>query len=417
MIPAAHLGYDAPMQKSSWRTPLVVLICGSAILLICFGVRQNYGLLMGPISSSLHWGREVFAFAIAVQNLVWGITTPIAGYIADRYGPGRVAAVGSALYASGLILMSYSSTPLDATISIGVLTGFAGSMAGFPVILSVIGRSVGPERRSLWLGIASAAGSSGQVVLVPAGQALINAYGWQTAIIGLGLLAAVTVPLAAVLVGGNKAAPDQNAHQSPREAFAEASKHSGFRLLSIGYFVCGFQTMFITAHLPAYLTDLGFSTSVGATALACLGAANILGCIVWGQLGNRFPKKNMLCVLYAMRSVVMTVFILTPISETSVIVFSITMGMMWLGTVPLTTGLVAQIFGTQFMATLVGFTFISHQIGSFLGPWLAGVMYDIYGNYDAMFWAAIVVGFLASFVHYPIDDKPVERLQPEPARV
>jgi len=405
------------MQKSSWRTPLVVLICGSAILLICFGVRQNYGLLMGPISSSLHWGREVFAFAIAVQNLVWGLTTPIAGFIADRYGPARVAAIGSVLYAGGLILMSYASTPLDATLSIGVLTGLAGSMAGFPVILSVIGRSVGPERRSLWLGVASAAGSSGQVVLVPAGQVLINTYGWQIAIVGLGLLAAVTVPLAAVLVGGNKAAPDQKAHQSPREAFAEASKHSGFRLLSIGYFVCGFQTMFITAHLPAYLTDLGFSTSVGATALACLGGANILGCIVWGHLGNRYAKKNMLCLLYAMRSVVMTVFILTPISPTSVIVFSITMGMMWLGTVPLTTGLVAQIFGTQFMATLVGFTFISHQIGSFLGTWLAGVMYDHYGNYDAMFWAAIVVGLLASFVHYPINDKPVARLQSQPAQV
>ena len=405
------------MQKSSWRTPLVVLICGSAILLICFGVRQNYGLLMGPISSSLHWGREVFAFAIAVQNLVWGVTTPIAGFIADRYGPARVAAIGSVLYAGGLILMSYASTPLDATLSIGVLTGLAGSMAGFPVILSVIGRSVGPERRSLWLGIASAAGSSGQVVLVPAGQVLINTYGWQIAIVGLGLLAAVTVPLAAVLVGGNKAAPDQKAHQSPREAFAEASKHSGFRLLSIGYFVCGFQTMFITAHLPAYLTDLGFSTSVGATALACLGGANILGCIVWGHLGNRYAKKNMLCILYAMRSVVMTVFILTPISPTSVILFALVMGMMWLGTVPLTTGLVAQIFGTQFMATLVGFTFISHQIGSFLGTWLAGVMYDHYGNYDAMFWAAIVVGLLASFVHYPINDKPVARLQSQPARV
>ena len=405
------------MQKSTWRTPLVVLICGSAILLICFGVRQNYGLLMGPISSSLHWGREVFAFAIAVQNLVWGVTTPIAGFIADRYGPARVAAIGSVLYAGGLILMSQATTPLDATISIGVLTGFAGSMAGFPVILAVIGRSVGPERRSLWLGIASAAGSSGQVVLVPAGQVLINTYGWQIAIIGLGLLAAVTVPLAAVLVGGNKAAPDQKAHQSPSEAFAEASRHSGFRLLSIGYFVCGFQTMFITAHLPAYLDDLGFSTSVGATALACLGAANILGCIVWGHLGNRYAKKNMLCILYAMRSVVMTVFILTPISETSVIVFATVMGMMWLGTVPLTTGLVAQIFGTQFMATLVGFTFISHQIGSFLGTWLAGVMYDHYGNYDAMFWAAIVVGFLASFVHYPINDTPVARLQPQTARV
>jgi MFS family permease len=354
----------------------------------------------------------VFAFAIAVQNLVWGLTTPIAGFIADRYGPARVAAVGSVLFAAGLILMSQATTATDATLSIGFLTGLAGSMAGFPVVLSVIGRSVGPERRSLWLGIASAAGSSGQVILVPAGQALIDTYGWQVAIVGFGILTAFTVPLAAALVGGNKAAPDQ-AHltrQTPREAFREAGRHSGFQLLSIGYFVCGFQTMFITAHLPAYLTDLGFSTSLGAIALACIGGTNIIGCIVWGHLGARFPKKYMLCLLYALRSLLIAIFILTPISPTSVIVFSAAMGLIWLGTVPLTTGLVAQIFGTQFMATLVGFTFISHQIGSFLGTWLAGVLYDTYGTYDPMYWAAVVVGLLASFVHFPINDKPVARL-------
>jgi len=404
------MGYDAVMKKSSWRTPVVVLICGSSILLITFGVRQNYGLLMGPISSSLHWGREVFAFAIAVQSLVWGITTPIAGFIADRYGPARVAAIGSACYALGLFLMSQASTSMDATISIGVLTGFAASMAGFPVVLSVIGRSVGPERRSLWLGIASAAGSSGQVVLVPLGQAFINEYGWITALMGLAALTALTIPLAAALVGGNKAAPDQTARQSAGEAFREARRHSGFQLLSIGYFVCGFQTMFIGAHLPAYLTDLGFSPSLGATALACIGGANIIGCILWGQLGAKWPKKNLLCVLYFLRAVDMAIFMLTPITEISVILFASTMGLMWLGTVPLTTGLVAQIFGTQFMATLVGITFVSHQIGSFLGIWLGGVFYDMYGNYDAIFWGGVVVGVLASFIHYPINDKPMARL-------
>jgi MFS family permease len=399
------------MQKTNWRTPIVVLIMGSLTLMICFGARQNYGLLMGPISTDLNWGREVFAFAIAVQNLVWGLTTPIAGFIADRYGPARVAAAGSALFAAGLIMMSQASTPADATISIGFLTGLAGSMAGFPVILSVIGRSVGPERRSLWLGIASAAGSSGQVILVPAGQVLIDGYGWEVAIIGFGLLTALTVPLAAALVGGNRAAPDQrHQNQSPREAFREAGRHSGFQLLSIGYFVCGFQTMFITAHLPAYLVDIGFSTSLGAVALACIGGTNIIGCIVWGHLGARFPKKYMLCLLYGLRSVLIAVFILTPISPLSVIVFSCAMGLIWLGTVPLTTGLVAQIFGTQFMATLVGFTFISHQVGSFLGTWLAGVLYDKTGSYDLMYWAAVVVGLLASFVHFPINDKPVPRL-------
>jgi len=399
------------MHKTSWRTPLVVLICGSSILMITFGVRQNYGLLMGPISTSLHWGREIFALAIAVQSLVWGITTPIAGFIADRYGPARVAAAGSAFYALGLFLMSQASTPTDATISIGVLTGFGASMAGFPVILSVIGRSVGPERRSLWLGIASAAGSSGQVVLVPLGQAFINEYGWVVALMGLATLAALTVPLAASLIGGNKPAHDHGwVLQSPAEAFREARGHSGFRLLSIGYFVCGFQTMFIGAHLPAYLTDLGFSPSLGATALACIGGANIIGCVLWGKLGGHWPKKNLLCVLYFLRAVDMAIFISTPITPTSVVLFASTMGLMWLGTVPLTTGLVAQIFGTQFMATLVGFTFVSHQIGSFLGIWLGGVLYDMYGNYDAIFWGGVVVGVLASFIHYPIDDKPLARL-------
>ena len=312
-------------------------------------------------------------------------------------------------------MMSQATDPLHATISIGVLTGFGASMAGFPVILSVIGRSVGPERRSLFLGIASAGGSSGQLILVPLGQAFLNQYGWVTALMGLGALAALTVPLATALAGGNKAAPDMVGNQRFGEAIREAGRHRGFKLLSIGYFVCGFQTMFIGAHLPAYLADLGQPSYLGALALALIGGANIIGCVIWGQLGGRWPKKNLLCILYFLRAIDMAIFISTPISPTSVIIFASTMGLMWLGTVPLTTGLVAQIFGTQFMATLVGITFVSHQIGSFLGIYLGGVLYDIYGNYDAIFWGGVIVGVLASFIHYPIDDKPLARLSVAPA--
>jgi MFS family permease len=398
------------MNRKSRRNPILVLVCGMTILMVTFGVRQNYGLLMSPISHDLHWGREVFAFAIALQSLVWGLTTPVAGWIADRFGPAKVVAGGALFYGGGLAMMSQASDPLHATISIGVLTGFGASMAGFPVILSVIGRSVGPERRSLFLGIASAGGSSGQLVLVPLGQAFINHYGWVTAVMGLGALAALTVPLAIALVGGNRAAPDMVGSQRFGEAIREASRHRGFKLLAVGYFVCGFQTMFIGAHLPAYLTDLGQPSYLGALALALIGGANIIGCVIWGQLGGRWPKKNLLCILYFLRAVDMAIFISTPISPTSVIIFASTMGLMWLGTVPLTSGLVAQIFGTQFMATLVGITFVSHQIGSFLGIYLGGVLYDIYGNYDAIFWGGVAVGVLASFVHYPIDDKPLPRL-------
>ncbi len=397
-------------EPSRKRAPLLVLICGTSILLVTFGVRQNYGLLMAPISQDLHWGREVFAFAIAMQSLVWGLSTPIAGWIADRFGPAKVAAAGALFYAGGLFMMSQASDPLHATISIGVLTGFGASMAGFPVILSVIGRSVGPEKRSLFLGIASAGGSSGQLILVPLGQAVLSHYGWVVSLMALATLAALTVPLSSALIGGNRAAPDMVGHQRFGEAIREASRHRGFRLLSMGYFVCGFQTMFIGAHLPAYLADLGQPSYLGALALALIGGFNIIGCIVWGQLGGRWPKKNLLCVLYFLRAIDMAIFIMTPISPTSVILFASTMGLMWLGTVPLTSGLVAQIFGTQFMATLVGITFVSHQIGSFLGIYLGGVLYDIYGNYDAIFWGGVVVGVLASFVHYPIDDKPLDRI-------
>jgi len=405
------------MTAKSRRLPLIiVLLCGSVIVLLSFGLRMNFGIYMGPISSDLGWGRGVFSFAIALQSIVWGLSTPIVGYIADRYGPARVLAAGGLLYAGGLVVMAHATAPLDANMGIGVLTGFAMAMTGFPIVLSVIGRRVPPHRRTFYLGLVSSAGSSGQVILVPFGQWMLsNTSHWSVSMLFLALMAAFIVPLSAAMAGGNARAADDHSTQTFREAAREAGNHPGFKLLIMGYFVCGAQTMFIGAHLPAYLSDLGQPEWMGATALALIGGFNIAGCIVWGRLGDRYSKKKLLALLYLLRSIAMLIFITTPISPFSVILFTSSMGLLWLGTVPLTSGIVAQIFGTQFMSTLVGITFVGHQIGSFLGIWLGGVVYDMYGTYDPIFWGGIVLGVAAGFVHFPIDERPLARLATEAA--
>jgi predicted MFS family arabinose efflux permease len=388
---------------------MIVLICGTAILFVSFGMRQNLGLYMEPISRELNWGRETFAFAIALQSLVWGVSTPILGAFADRHGPAKVLTFGGVCYVAGMYILAQTTTPMDANIGVGLFTGLALSATGFPVVLSVVGRMVGPKKRSLYLGIASAGGSSGQVILVPLGQWFVNDYGWVGAVLILSVMAAIIVPLSAALAGGNAQAPDETANQKFGDAMREAGGHLGFHLLTAGYFVCGFQTMFFGAHFPAYLTDLGQPSWLGATSLALIGGFNIIGCIAWGHLGQRYPIKYLLAWLYFWRSVVMMVFIMSPITTTSVILFSSIMGTMWLGTVPLTAGLVVRIFGTQYMATLVGIAFLSHQLGSFLGIWLGGVVYDAMGNYDAIFWGGIIMGFIATALHYPINDTPLRQ--------
>jgi len=393
-----------------FHTPLVVLVCGTAILLLSFGLRQNLGLYMWPMSSDLGWGREALSFAIALQSLIWGIATPLMGFLADRFGPAKVVAAGGLLYSCGLYILSNASYPVDATIGIGVFTGFALSMTSFPIILSVIGRRYPPLKRSLILGIATAGGSSGQLFLVPLGHWLIDDVGWIQSLIFLAILSTLIVPLSVAMVGGNQRADDDYANQTFSDAMLEARTHSGYILLTTGYFVCGFQTMFISAHLPAYLTDLGQPSWTGATALTLIGGFNVIGCVLWGKWGDTKSKKNLLALLYCLRAIVMIGFILMPITPTSLIIFSSLLGMLWLGTVPLTTGVVVQIFGTQYMATLVGFTFVSHQIGSFLGIWLGGVVYDLTGNYDYIFWGGAVLGLIAAIIHVPLDDKPLARI-------
>ena len=398
------------MTDRKFHTPLVVLVCGTTILLLSFGLRQNLGLYMWPMSSDLGWGREALSFAIALQSLIWGIATPLMGFLADRFGPAKVVAAGGLLYSCGLYILSNASYPVDATIGIGVFTGFALSMTSFPIILSVIGRRYPPLKRSLILGIATAGGSSGQLFLVPLGHWLIDDIGWVQSLIFLAILSAIIVPLSVAMVGGNRRADDDYANQTFSDAMLEARTHSGYILLTTGYFVCGFQTMFISAHLPAYLTDLGQPSWTGATALTLIGGFNVIGCVLWGKWGDTKSKKNLLALLYCLRAIVMIGFILMPITPTSLIIFSSLLGMLWLGTVPLTTGVVVQIFGTQYMATLVGFTFVGHQIGSFLGIWLGGVVYDLTGNYDYIFWGGAVLGLIAAIIHVPLDDKPLPRI-------
>ena len=400
------------MTPPTWRTPVVVLAGGTAILLLSFGLRQNLGLYMAPISTGLGWDREVFAFAVALQSLVWGISTPFMGWLADRFGPGKVVAAGGLIYAAGLLLMAEASAPVDATIGVGFMTGFGMSMTGFPIILATISRVAPPGKRSIYLGIASAGGSSGQLLLVPFGQWLLIGNGWSAALIVIAGMAALIVPLAAILAGGNRAGADEASTQRIGAALREAGGHGGYHLLNAGYFVCGFQTMFIGAHLPAYLSDLQQPSWLGATALALIGGFNIVGCIFWANLGARRSMKYLLSIIYGARAVVMAVFIMLPISAASVIVFACLMGLMWLATVPLTTGVVAQIFGTRFIATLVGITFFSHQIGSFLGIWLGGIVYDAMGNYDPIFWGGVVLGVAAAALHIPIDDRPLRRPAP-----
>jgi MFS family permease len=395
----------------------VVLVAATVILLTSFGVRQTYGLFLAPITAAHGWSLEVFSFAMALQTLIWGLSQPLCGAIADRYGAGRVVTAGLVLYAIGLWLMSGAATPAGIWLSTGVLTGLGVSGTSFPILLAVVGRSVAPERRSLYLGIASAGGSSGQLLLVPAAEFCISSQGYATAMVILAVLIACIVPAAAVVAGRQRAPEGAGRDElSVGGAVREASRHSGYLLLVTGFFVCGFQTMFIGAHLPAYLQFAGRSPELGAEALALIGLFNIIGCFLWGALGGKFSKKYLLAILYLTRSATMAAFVLLPISDIGVWLFASVTGLMFLATVPLTSGLVAQIFGPQYMAMLYGFAFLSHQIGSFLGIWLGGRLYAMYHSYDPIWWTAIALGFIAALIHWPIDERTVPRLAAQAAR-
>ena len=405
------------MTKQSWRTPLVVLTCGTIILFISFGARNIFGLLLEPMTQSTALNISDFSLAVAVQAVIWGLTTPITASLAERYGTARMIALGGILYATGLILMSLVATPIDMHLTAGMMLGLGLSATGFPIILAAITKRVDARRRSLFLGIGSAAGSSGQLALVPMGQYFISDYGWAVAAIVFGCLVALIVPLAAAMKDPQREAVDPNAapEQKLIAALREAISHRGFLLLTAGYFVCGYQVMFLGTHLPNFLTQAGQDPWVGATALSLIGLFNIVGTLVWGALGGRWRMKYLLSSIYLLRSIALTVFILLPVTSWSTYIFAATIGLLWLATVPLTSGLVARIFGLKYMATLTGIVFFSHQLGSFAGAWLGGVFFENTGSYDTIWWIGVMLGVIAAGLHFPIDDKPVDRLQPAKA--
>jgi MFS family permease len=398
---------------TDWRTPFVILLAGTTIVFLSLGARMTFGLWMPDASLDLFGPNQlkVLSLSIALQSLFWGIGTPVAGNIADKYGTGRVIAAAGILYTVGLVMMTVSTTPLMAHLSIGVFTGFAMSGAMFPIILSAISRAVSPEKRNLYLGIASAGGSSGQVLMIPMGQYFIDSQGWVVTLYILAAVTALIVPLAFVMMTRKAEAQTGPALQvlTTGAAIREAFGHRGYVLLTGGYFVCGLQTMFIGTHFPNMLTSLKVDATIAALSLSLIGAFNILGTFTWGAMGGKFRQKYLLCWLYSLRSLVMIGFILLPISSTSVLVFSALMGLLWLGTVPLTGSIVAQVFGLRHMGMLFGFAFVAHQLGSFIGIYAAGYFFDLFGNYNGVWWAAIIMGVAASVMNYPINDKPIER--------
>jgi len=395
----------------NWRTPLVILLAGTVVLILAFGIRTSFGIFMVPISSDMGWGREVFGFSMAMQNLLWGAAQPFAGAIADRWGSGRVIAGCGALYVLGLLVMAGAATPLGMTTGVGILIGIALSGTGFPVVLAVIARSVPEEKRSLYLGLGSAGGSSGQVLMVPVAHGLLGTIDWTVALLVLAAMAAVMVPLAAALSADpNAGASPVAKKQSIGEAIREAGGHRGYWLLNAGFFVCGFHVAFVATHLPAFIIDKGLAAGYGTAALALVGFGNIIGSWLSGVLGGRYSKRYLLSLLYFARAAVFFVFIMLPVTPASVVIFSFSLGLLWLSTVPLTSGLVAQIFGPRYMATLFGIVFFSHQIGSFLGAWLGGYFYDLTGTYEVVWWLSVALGIFSGLVHWPIDERPLARL-------
>jgi len=393
----------------TWRTPTVIILAGCLIAVLSFGTRAGFGLWLEPMSAKFGWGREVFALSMAIQNLVWGMGQPFAGALADRYGSARVLAAGGALYTCGVALMAYSPTPLMLHLSAGVMVGLALSGASFAIVLAAFGRMVPEEKRSRALGIGTAAGSMGQFLLVPVSQLLLTELGWQNALIVLSLFPLLVIPLAMALAGKAEytgAGPDQ----SLTAAIREASRHRGYWLLVAGFFVCGFHVAFIQVHLPAYITDLGMEASIGAWAIAFVGLFNIIGAYYSGVLGGTFSKKYLLSLLYTSRAVIIAIYVLVPPTVTTTLVFASFMGLLWLSTVPLTSGIVAQVFGPRYMGMLFGFVFLSHQVGAFLGVWLGGKLYDATGSYDVVWWLSVGLGILAAIVHFPINEKSVPRL-------
>jgi predicted MFS family arabinose efflux permease len=397
---------------ADWRTPALVIVAGCLIAMIGFGPRSVLGLFLEPMTQARGWSRETFGLAMAIQNLFWGLGVPVAGALADRFGPTRVLAIGALMYALGLWGMAVTESGMVLHLAGGVLTGLGVAFTAFSLALASMARVVGPEKRSLVLGLGTASGSMGQVVFSPLGQAGIVAFGWQPALLLLAASTLLILPLALAMPSSTAAKGELPSNQSLGEALREALSHRGYVLLTTGFFVCGFHVAFITVHFPAYVRDLGLGAQVGAYAIALIGLCNIAGSFMSGAAGQRWSKKGGLALIYFARAICITALLLAPKTELTIYLFAGAMGLLWLSTVPLTTGIVAQVFGVRYMATLFGVVFFSHQLGSFLGVWLGGRLYDTMGSYDPVWWAGVALGLLAAIIHLPINERPLARLAP-----
>ncbi|MFN4011089.1 MAG: MFS transporter [Pannonibacter sp.] len=391
----------------------LIIVCGCAIALLSFGPRSAMGLFFQPMTEARDWSREIFALAIAIQNLLWGAGQPIAGMMADRFGTWKTLVTGAVLYALGLVLMAEAEAPVMLHVTGGVLIGLGIAFSSFSLILAAFARSVSPAQRSLAFGVGTASGSLGQFLFAPLGIGLIETVGWHsTLLVFAGLMA--LVPLLAIPLRGKadtSAYAGTAADQKLGDAIAEAFNTRGYILLTLGFFVCGFHVAFITVHLPPYLADLGLDARWGAYAIGLIGLCNIAGSLASGYIGGRWSKPHFLSLIYLGRAIAIAVFLMVPASPLSAMLFAAVMGFLWLSTVPPTSGLVAVMFGPRYMATLFGFVFFSHQIGSFLGVWLGGRLYDQTGSYDAIWWMGIALGLFAAVIHWPIKEQPVARLQ------
>jgi len=401
----------------TWRTPLVIVVCGCLIGMLTFGPRSTFGFFMQPMSREFSWGRDVLGLALAIQNLLWGVAQPLAGAMADRFGSLRVICFGAVMYAAGLIAMRYAATPLSLDLSAGVLVGFGLAGCSFNLVLSAFGKLLPPQWRGIGLGAGTAAGSFGQFVFAPFGVALLDNFGWQQALTVFACLMLLVVPLSLALAtpASNSGTIAVAREQTIKQALAEAFGHRSYVLLVLGFFTCGFQLAFITVHLPAYLVDRGVSVQLGGWVIATIGLFNIVGSLSVGWLQSRLPKRYILSTIYLIRAMSIVVFISLPITTFSVIAFGVVTGLMWLSSVPPTSSLVSLMFGTRWLATLYGFAFFSHQVGGFLGVLLGGIVFEKFGSYTPIWWLSVAFGLMSALINLPIVEAPVARPVAQPA--
>lgn len=399
------------MSETRFSKPLIYMLIGSAIILaLSLGVRHGFGLYLVPMSDEFGWGHNVFSLAIAMQNLIWGAAQPFTGALADKYGSKIVVAIGGVLYTIGLLLMAVSSTGWLLNLSVGLILGLALSATSFSVLLSAVGRAAPPEKRSLAMGIASAAGSFGQFIMLPSTLLLLQNFGWSAALVVSALLIAMIVPLAWMLKAPAFVVPNASTNQvqlSFKDILVIAKNHKPFWFLSLGFLVCGFQVVFIGIHLPGYLIDHGFNATTGTVFLALVGLFNIVGTYTAGWLGGKYSKPKLLMGLYGLRGIAIIAFLMLPLSTFTIYSFGVVMGLLWLSTVPLTNGIVANMFGIKYLSMLSGIVFFTHQVGSFFGGWLGGVNHDVTGNYDLIWLFSIILSVFGVLVHFFVDEKAV----------